>query len=82
MYRLETWASLILCLIGLYMFISFEDWMNKEFVDHSINSKGRFWRTVLFGIAQNKFGYWLVRCIPLIPCFIFGKAFWNGIKKK
>ena len=52
--------SIIVVFISLYIFICFEDMINrKEFIDSSISTKGRIIRSFLYVIIQNQYGFGL-----------------------
>ncbi len=84
MYSIKTWFSLVLCLVGIYIFICFEDFIvvDKDYIDGAVTTKNRMTRSIIYAIAQNKYGFWVVRCIPLIVGLGFGKNFINEIKAK
>ena len=70
------WGYLLFFLGGLYMFIFFEDFvLNKGYVDGAITTKNKGVRSLIYVIAQNKYGFWIVRCIPLLVGLIVGKRF-------
>ncbi len=82
MFKNNDWFFIALCLAGLYMFFSFDDWMNKEFVDGAIGSKRTAGRAFLFFLAKNKYGYWIVRCIFLLPAVIWIKGVVDKLRKE
>lgn len=77
------WFSLILFLAGMYVFIYFEDLvLGKDYVDGAITTKNRGTRSFIYVIAQNKYGFWIVRCIPLVVSLGFGRDFMYSIRKR
>ncbi|MEW7278183.1 hypothetical protein ABW636_06275 [Aquimarina sp. 2201CG1-2-11] len=83
MYSIRNWFSLILCLVGIYMFVCFDDFaLDKEYVNDAIGTKSRAIRSLLYTITQNKFGYWIVRFIPLLVGLGFGKSFVDEIRNE
>jgi len=83
MYSIRTWFSLILCLVGLYISIFFDDFIiDLEYVDDAITTKNRAIRSIIYSISQNKYGYWVIRLIPAIVGLSFGKSFIDSIRKK
>lgn len=80
MFKLKNLFSLLLFAASVYLFVCYDDWMNDEFVDTSISSKGRGYRAILYSIAQTKYGYWIVRCLPLAVGVLFLKDYINKVK--
>ena len=83
MYSIKNRFSLVLCLIGVYLFIYFDDFsLDQEYVSDSIGTKNRAIRSMIYAITQNKIGYWIIRCIPLVVGLSFGKSFVDEIRKE
>ncbi|WP_378185647.1 hypothetical protein ACE939_11095 [Aquimarina sp. W85] len=81
--RKYNWVALLFFLAGLYMFIFFEDFVfDENYIDSAITTKDRGVRSIIYVITQNKYGFWIMRCIPLIVGFAFGKEFLDGVKRE
>lgn len=81
--RDKKWVSLLLCLMGLYLFVFFDDFVfDKNFIKGGASSKGHIINAIIHTIAQNKYGYYIVRAFPLIVSISFARVFYNAIRKR
>ncbi|QFZ53920.1 hypothetical protein FEZ18_03385 [Oceanihabitans sp. IOP_32] len=81
MFKLKTWGALALCIAALYVFITFDTYLNDDFLNKGVGNKRKLMNLIVYTLAENKFGYWFVRCIPLVPAYIFGASFVKNLKK-
>ncbi len=82
MFKTKSLLLLVLFIASMYLFVCYDDWMNDTFVDTSISSKSRVYRALLYGVAQTKYGYWIVRGLPLGLALFFLKGFIRSMRTK
>ena len=84
LYNLTSFKNLkylFICIIFFYFFFHIDGLIDREFIDSSIGAKNRMWRTFLFFLANNKYGYWVIKSLTLIAGLFFAYIFVDEIRQ-
>lgn len=67
------WFSFFAILICMAYFFSFDFWMTEDFIHGKGSGKTKLSSLIIYMISKNKYGYWVIRGIPLLIALIFLK---------
>lgn len=81
MFKKIDWFNFFAFLVCLAYFFSFDYWMTEDFIHGKGSSKTKLSSLIIYMISNNKYGYWIIRGIPLILAIIFLKILIKGFFK-